>query len=94
MLRWGVLVFVVVWVAQLAAIAVRLDEPTWTKYWEMRGFYRPGLIAFRNVAEPWLPGDYFAWHSKRGATAGFVFATGLYALPAIPVGMLVSWRYR
>lgn len=79
---------------QLAVLHIRLGELRWSEYWATRAFYRPGLIAFERVGGEVLPGHYFSPFSRTGALAGFVFAAGIYALPAMPVGMTLALRRR
>lgn len=88
--RW-LIVLVLIWAIQLIWLYDRLGRPNWGEYWQMRGWYRPGIQVVDATGGEYLPEHVLNPLSPAGATWAFVLAAGVYALLATCIIWAV-WR--
>ncbi len=79
------------WAAQLVWLHQRLGQPSWSEYWRLRGYYRPGIQAVDAGGRQHLPGHVFNPLSPNGAALAFILASGVYALGATTIAW-GAWR--
>lgn len=84
--RWTV-IWLALWLAQLAWLYHVLGRPTWSEYWQMRGLYRPGISAVETTGANHLPAYVFNPLSPTGARWAFILSAAVYAV----AGTLVLW---